>query len=71
MLVFLSSTVDQENWQAKQTHFENLWRMVAFCENKTDCRRSQILNYFGEIFRREDCQQNRETACDNCKSSVS
>ncbi|XP_050687187.1 recQ-like DNA helicase Blm isoform X2 [Eriocheir sinensis] len=63
--------MDQENWQAKQTHFDNLWRMVAFCENRTDCRRSQILNYFGEIFSREDCQRNRETACDNCRSSSS
>ncbi|XP_045112964.1 Bloom syndrome protein homolog isoform X2 [Portunus trituberculatus] len=60
--------MDQENWQAKQNHFDNLWRMVAFCENRTDCRRSQILNYFGEIFDRENCRRNIQLACDNCKN---
>ncbi|XP_063864598.1 recQ-like DNA helicase BLM isoform X1 [Scylla paramamosain] len=60
--------MDQENWQAKQNHFDNLWRMVAFCENRTDCRRSQMLNYFGEIFDRENCRRNIQLACDNCKN---
>ena len=37
---------------------------VQFCENRSDCRRVQILAYFNEFFRREDCK----SSCDNCKS---
>ncbi|XP_047475252.1 Bloom syndrome protein homolog isoform X2 [Penaeus chinensis] len=59
--------MDRENWEAKKTHYDNLWRMVAYCENKMDCRRTQLLNYFGEIFSREKCKMDRFTACDNCK----
>lgn len=40
--------------------------MVDYCENVTDCRRSQQLNYFAEHFTREQCLENRATACDNC-----
>ncbi|XP_063216247.1 recQ-like DNA helicase BLM isoform X3 [Bacillus rossius redtenbacheri] len=58
--------LDRENFAAKQTHVDNLWRMVSFCENRTDCRRAQQLNYFGEMFSREQCLANRSTACDNC-----
>ncbi|XP_021933104.1 Bloom syndrome protein homolog isoform X2 [Zootermopsis nevadensis] len=57
---------DRDNHAAKKTHNENLWRMVAFCENKTDCRRAQQLNYFGENFDRKLCIATRATTCDNC-----
>lgn len=30
------------NYAAKQTHLSNLWHMVNFCENRTDCRRAQV-----------------------------
>ncbi|CAN8002768.1 unnamed protein product [Ixodes hexagonus] len=30
------------NHAAKQTHLSNLWHMVNFCENRTDCRRAQV-----------------------------
>jgi superfamily II DNA helicase RecQ len=40
--------------------------MVHFCENVTDCRRAQQLEYFAEHFTREQCMENRATACDNC-----
>ncbi|KAB7499389.1 Bloom syndrome-like protein [Armadillidium nasatum] len=60
--------MDKENWEAKKTHYDNLFRMVAYCENKTDCRRAQLLNYFGEIFDREDCRKSVATMCDNCRT---
>nr|CAD7576275.1 unnamed protein product [Timema californicum] len=58
--------MDGENLAAQRTHMDNLWRMVNFSENRTDCRRAQQLNYFGEIFDRKECLSNRATACDNC-----
>ncbi|XP_042204924.1 Bloom syndrome protein homolog isoform X2 [Homarus americanus] len=60
--------MDKDNWQARKTHLDNLWRMVAYCENKMDCRRTQILNYFGEIFSRDSCKSNQATACDSCRN---
>ena len=37
--------------------------MMAFCENKTECRRAYVLSHFGESFRREACR----ATCDNCR----
>jgi bloom syndrome protein len=48
--------------KARQKHM--LRNVVQFCENRSDCRRVQVLAYFNEYFRREDCG----SACDNCKS---
>lgn len=45
---------------------DNLFRVVAFAENRTDCRRALQLEYFGEKFDRKLCLQNRRSACDNC-----
>ncbi|KAK4695781.1 bloom syndrome protein, partial [Lecanoromycetidae sp. Uapishka_2] len=42
-----------------------LRNVIQFCENKSDCRRVQVLNYFNESFNREDCRG----ACDNCNSN--
>uniref|UniRef100_A0A182QM24 DNA 3'-5' helicase n=1 Tax=Anopheles farauti TaxID=69004 RepID=A0A182QM24_9DIPT len=52
--------------EAKQIHLHNLFRMVNYCENVTDCRRTQQLEYFAEYFTSEQCLANRATACDNC-----
>lgn len=62
--------VDRENFAARQTHIDNLYRMVAFCENKTDCRRTLQLSYFGEHFDRLLCKSNPRSVCDNCDSEV-
>lgn len=51
----------------QQVSRNNLNLVVNFCENLVDCRRSVILNYFGEHFTRDQCLQNEKTACDNCK----
>jgi bloom syndrome protein len=41
--------------------------MSQYCDNNTDCRRAQILEYFGEIFDRKNCIESKMgTACDNC-----
>lgn len=63
--------VGDGNQETKEVHYSNLWRIVRFCENKTDCRRSLQLNYFGELFKRENCLADPDTACDNCLQMVS
>ncbi|XP_077425700.1 recQ-like DNA helicase BLM isoform X2 [Vanacampus margaritifer] len=51
----------------KATHFTNLQSMVQFCENMMDCRRIQLLAYFGEMkFNRGFCKDNPDVTCDNC-----
>lgn len=52
------------------TNMENLSRMASYCENKMECRRVLQLNYFGEIFKREKCLQNKDSMCDNCRIKV-
>ncbi|KFM67225.1 Bloom syndrome protein-like protein, partial [Stegodyphus mimosarum] len=59
---------DDANRHSWSTHFDNLFRMVHYCENKTDCRRVWMLGYFGEIFDKQLCLNNPATACDNCYS---
>ena len=58
------------NKDAQKTHLDNLFKMVTYCENSTDCRRALQLNYFGEVFNREECMSNKQTACDNCRNQV-
>ncbi|KAL4887179.1 hypothetical protein BJY04DRAFT_213132 [Aspergillus karnatakaensis] len=48
----------------KSRQVKMLRDVVRFCENKSDCRRVQVLAYFNESFRREDCN----ATCDNCIS---
>ncbi|CAL7945068.1 unnamed protein product [Xylocopa violacea] len=59
--------LDNSNPAVIKTHMDNLFKMVSFCENKTDCRRALQLNYFGEIFDRQQCIANKSTSCDNCR----
>ncbi|XP_056427533.1 recQ-like DNA helicase BLM [Hyla sarda] len=55
------------NSQTKQTHFNNLYSMVHYCENVLECRRMQLLAYFGEnTFNPKFCKENPKVACDNC-----
>ncbi|XP_018416862.1 PREDICTED: Bloom syndrome protein [Nanorana parkeri] len=55
------------NRHTKQTHFNNLYSMIHYCENVLDCRRMQLLAYFGETtFNPKFCKENPRVACDNC-----
>ncbi len=55
------------SWEQKERQRQMLRTVVGFCENKSDCRRVQVLNYFNESFKSEDCNG----ACDNCNSKSS
>ena len=56
-------------YEQEKVHMDNLYRMVQYCENVTDCRRVQLLEYFAEKFDSSLCK-NGNTPCDNCQSSV-
>ncbi|CAG5118509.1 unnamed protein product, partial [Candidula unifasciata] len=56
------------NFESKRVHIDNLFRMVSYCENVSDCRRCQILQYFGECsFSRDRCAAVKGAVCDNCE----
>lgn len=51
----------------KATHYDNLHSMVHFCENMMECRRIQLLAYFGELkFNGSFCKDHPDVSCDNC-----
>ena len=50
----------------KESQRAMLKSMVRYCEDRDDCRRSNILAYFGESFNKEDCNN----MCDNCASDA-
>ncbi|KAK2842256.1 hypothetical protein Q5P01_012456 [Channa striata] len=51
----------------KATHYNNLHSMVHFCENVMECRRIQLLAYFGELkFNKSFCKEHPDVSCDNC-----
>ncbi|KAF2707360.1 hypothetical protein K504DRAFT_436864 [Pleomassaria siparia CBS 279.74] len=52
------------SYEQKQRQHDMLRNVIQFCENKSDCRRAQVLNYFSESFKREHCNE----TCDNCRS---
>ncbi|KAF6076685.1 BLM RecQ like helicase [Phyllostomus discolor] len=55
------------NHHTRETHFNNLYSMVHYCENIAECRRIQLLAYFGEIgFNPDFCKKYPDVSCDNC-----
>jgi bloom syndrome protein len=55
------------SWEQKERQMQMLRNVVQFCENRSDCRRVQVLAYFNEHFQREKCNG----SCDNCSSESS
>lgn len=61
----------EKNAEAKQVDMDNLFRVVQFCENVTECRRVQLLHYFGEMnFDPSQCRSRPDSMCDTCASSA-
>ncbi|KKY20138.1 putative family helicase [Diplodia seriata] len=52
--------------QQKERQYAMLRNVVQFCENKADCRRVQVLAYFNEAFKADEC----DAECDNCNSTI-
>ncbi|KAM4826489.1 recQ-like DNA helicase BLM isoform 1-T1 [Thomomys bottae] len=58
------------NRHTRETHFNNLYSMVHYCENITECRRIQLLAYFGENgFDPHFCKKYPDVSCDNCSKT--
>ncbi|KAI1128121.1 hypothetical protein F5Y10DRAFT_241258 [Nemania abortiva] len=54
------------NDEQKERQRNMLNVVAAFCDNQSDCRRVEILRYFGEKFSKAQCN----ATCDNCKSGA-
>ncbi|EME40256.1 hypothetical protein DOTSEDRAFT_179253 [Dothistroma septosporum NZE10] len=50
--------------EQKERQRQMLKKMTQYCDNRSDCRRVQVLGYFSERFDPEDC----DGGCDNCTS---
>lgn len=50
----------------KQQQRDNLREVIQYCENKVDCRRQLVLQYFGERFDKSQCNR----TCDNCERAT-
>ncbi|KAI1422857.1 hypothetical protein F5Y12DRAFT_760367 [Xylaria sp. FL1777] len=50
--------------EQKERQRNMLSGVTAFCDNQSDCRRVEILRYFGETFSKAQCH----ATCDNCLS---
>ena len=53
---------------AQKTRVDNLHSVYAYCINDVDCRRTLLLEYFGERYLASQCKRHVETRCDNCCS---
>ncbi|EFY90903.1 QDE3 protein [Metarhizium acridum CQMa 102] len=54
------------NNEQKERQMVMLNRVTAFCDNKSDCRRTEVLRYFGEDFVPSQCRK----SCDNCRAGL-
>jgi len=69
-IMFFTLVGSGATYETKKVRFQNLCRIVSYCENKMDCRRALQLNYFDEKFDKNQCIANKETTCDNCRNMV-
>ncbi|KAF5122922.1 hypothetical protein DV495_004115 [Geotrichum candidum] len=60
MMIQKDENLDHET---KARHKEMLNRVIQYCQNSTDCRRKQVLQYFNETFDVRLCRG----GCDNCR----
>nr|AAL05260.1 QDE3-like protein [Blumeria graminis] len=65
--IFESDTKnDQKSTDQKEREWAMLQTMIGYCDNRADCRRMQVLRYFGETFSKDNCRH----SCDNCSSGI-
>lgn len=57
---------EKTSLEEKKRQEEAVRQVVQYCSNQVDCRRTQLLGYFGQKFIANDCKAN----CDNCRQST-
>ncbi|KAL5611783.1 hypothetical protein BROUX41_000642 [Berkeleyomyces rouxiae] len=57
-----NSNIPRPSKEQTDRQMAMLNRVVTFCDNESDCRRVEILRYFGEAFDAAECNGQ----CDNC-----
>lgn len=58
-------SVGEGRQEQKERQRESLRGVLQYCQNTIDCRRKQLLAYFGESFDLKDCQR----TCDVCEQN--
>ena len=61
---------NEGTYEQQRVHIDNLHHVVQYCENYSDCRRAQLLQYFAERFDAAQCKLDQSSTCDNCQSST-
>ena len=64
-LIRMSARENRMTRDAVDAACDNLNKMVTYCENCIDCRRTMQLAYFGEHFDKAQCHG----TCDNCQNT--
>jgi len=65
--LILNDNTQTSTKDAKKTRVDNLNRVYDYCLNNVTCRRTQLLEYFGELFPSSECRRMKRTVCDNCR----
>jgi len=55
--------IDQKEGEERQVAAQHLDALVRYAEDEINCRRKPILNYFGEDYKAQNCNN-----CDNCNA---
>lgn len=55
--------IEEAPREQRSNQREILNKVLSYCLNISDCRRTQVLQYFGEKFSPEQCKE----TCDNCR----
>jgi len=61
---------NEGTYEQQQVHIDNLHHVVQYCENHSDCRRAQLLQYFAERLDAAQCKRDQSSVCNNCQSST-
>lgn len=64
----LAEQSGNDSREARKVRMDNLHRVYSYCLNNVDCRRTLLLEYFGEQYLSSQCKRHVQTRCDNCCS---
>lgn len=80
-LYFADEDIDTMSWignsgknstaETRRMHNQKLNDVAYYAVNTVECRRVQVLRYFGEVFDSRNCGMNPHAVCDNCSQGVS